>query len=60
MERDDPEAPEADAYEQEQDAFPEADDDEVEPERVSEDPEAPEADAFEQAQPVPGEDEERE
>jgi hypothetical protein len=62
MERD--EVPEADAYEQDQDAFPEADDDEeVEADRVdrvSDDPEAPEADALEQAQPVPGEDEERE
>jgi hypothetical protein len=61
MERD--EVPEADAYEQDQDAFPEADDDEVEVDRVdrvSDDPEAPEADALEQAQPVPGEDEERE
>ena len=60
MERD--EVPEADAYEQEQDAFPEADD-EVEADRVdrvSDDPEAPEADALEQAQPVPDEDEERE
>ncbi|HEY4396628.1 MAG TPA: hypothetical protein VGO28_03060 [Acidimicrobiia bacterium] len=60
MERNDPEAPEADAIEQDQDAFPEADDDEVEPARVSDDPEAPEADAFEQAQEVAGEDEERE
>jgi hypothetical protein len=61
MERD--EVPDADAYEQDQEAFPEADDDEVEADRVdrvSDDPEAPEADAFEQAQPVPGEDEERE
>lgn len=57
MERDD-EVPEADAYEQEQDAFGEADDDEVEPDRVSDDPEAPEADALEQAQPVAGEDDE--
>jgi hypothetical protein len=57
MERD--EVPEADAYEQDQDAFPEADDDEVELDRVSDDPEAPEADAVEQAQAVPDEDEER-
>ena len=57
MERD--EVPEADAYEQDQDAFPEADDDAVEPDRVSDDPEAPEADAVEQAQAVPDEDEER-
>ena len=61
MERD--EVPEADAYEQEQDAFPEPGDDEDEADRVdrvSDDPEAPEADALEQAQPVDGEDEERE
>jgi len=60
MERD--EVPEADAFEQDQDAFPVADDDEDEADRVdrvSDDPEAPEADALEQAQPVPGEDEER-
>jgi hypothetical protein len=53
------EVPEADALEQDQDAFPE-DDDEVARDRVSDDPEAPEADAVEQAQPVPVEDEERE
>jgi hypothetical protein len=58
MEREDPEAPEADAYEQELDAFPEDDDDE-EIGAVSDDPEAPEADAVEQAQRVPTEDEER-
>ncbi len=57
MERD--EVPEADALEQDQDAFPEDDDDE-EIGAVSDDPEAPEADALEQAQPVPVEDEERE
>jgi len=45
MERD--EVPEADAYEQDQDTFPEADDEEVEVDRVSDDPEAPEADALE-------------
>ena len=56
MERD--EVPEADAYEQEQDAFGEADDDE-EIGAVSDDPEAPEADAVEQAQQVPADDEER-
>jgi hypothetical protein len=56
----DREVPEADALEQERDAFPEEqDDDEVEGDRVSDDPEAPEADAYEQAQPVPAEDEER-
>ena len=55
MERD--EVPEADAYEQEQDAFDEADDEEIG--AVSEDPEAPEADAVEQAQRVPADDEER-
>jgi hypothetical protein len=57
MEREDPEAPEADAYEQELDAFPEDDDEEIG--AVSDDPEAPEADAVEQAQRVPAEDEER-
>ncbi len=56
MERD--EVPEADALEQDQDAFPEDDDEEIG--AVSDDPEAPEADALEQAQPVPVEDEERE
>ena len=56
MERD--EVPEADAYEQEQDAFGEVDDDE-EIGAVSDDPEAPEADAVEQAQQVPADDEER-
>jgi hypothetical protein len=55
MERD--EVPEADAYEQELDAFPEDDDEEIG--AVSTDPEAPEADAVEQAQPVPAEDDER-
>jgi hypothetical protein len=55
------EVPEADALEQERDAYPEDEDDEVvERDRVSDDPEAPEADAFEQAQPVPVEDDERE
>jgi hypothetical protein len=53
MERD--EVPEADAYEQELDAFPEDDDEEIG--AVSTDPEAPEADAVEQAQPVPADDE---
>ena len=57
MERDD-EVPEADAYEQELDAFPEDDDEEIG--AVSDDPEAPEADAVEQAQRVPVDDEERE
>jgi hypothetical protein len=57
MERDDSEAPEADAYEQDLDAFPEDDDSEIG--TVSDDPEAPEADAVEQAQRVPPEDEER-
>ena len=55
----DREVPEADAYEQELDPYPE-DDDEVARDHVSDDPEAPEADAVEQAQPVPVEDEERE
>ena len=55
MERD--EVPEADAYEQDQDAFPEEDDEEIG--AVSTDPEAPEADAVEQAQSVPSEDDER-
>jgi hypothetical protein len=55
MERD--EVPEADAYEQDQDAFAEDDDEEVG--AVSDDPEAPEADAVEQAQRVPADDEER-
>ena len=54
------EVPEADALEQERDARPEDEDDEVSPERVSDDPEAPEADAYEQAQPAPVDDEERE
>jgi hypothetical protein len=54
------EVPEADALEQERDARPEDEDDEVARDRVSDDPEAPEADAVEQAQPVPVEDEERE
>jgi hypothetical protein len=53
------EVPEADALEQDQDAFPEDDDEEVVIGRVSDDPEAPEADAVEQAQPVPVEDDER-
>jgi hypothetical protein len=48
------EVPEADALEQEQDAFPE--DEDAELDRVTDDPEAPEADALEQAQPVPVED----
>jgi hypothetical protein len=43
------EVPEADAAEQQRDAFPE--DEDMAP--VSDDPEAPEADAIEQAQPVP-------
>jgi hypothetical protein len=51
------EVPEADALDQERDAFPAGEDDEVELDRVTDDPEAPEADAFEQAQPVPIEDE---
>ena len=55
MERD--EVPEADAYEQELDAFPEDDDEEIG--AVSDDPEAPEADAVEQAHRVPNDDEER-
>jgi hypothetical protein len=56
MERDD-EVPEEDAYEQELDAYPEDDDEEIG--AVSDDPEAPEADAVEQAQRVPADDEER-
>jgi len=55
MERD--EVPEEDAYEQELDAYPEDDDEEIG--HVSDDPEAPEADAVEQAQRVPDDDEER-
>ncbi|HMG28363.1 MAG TPA: hypothetical protein VKH36_16295 [Acidimicrobiia bacterium] len=55
MERD--EVPEADAYEQDLEAFPEDDDEEIG--AVSDDPEAPEADAVEQAQRVPADDEER-
>jgi hypothetical protein len=51
------EVPEADALDQERDAFPGREDDEVELDRVTDDPEAPEADAFEQAQPAPIEDE---
>jgi hypothetical protein len=54
------EVPEADALEQERDAYPEDEDDEVEIDRLTDDPEAPEADAYEQAQSVPVEDEERE
>jgi hypothetical protein len=50
------EVPEADALEQERDARPEDEDDEVVPARVTDDPEAPEADAYEQAQPAPIED----
>ena len=50
------EVPEADALDQERDAFPEDEDDEVELDRVTDDPEAPEADAVEQAQPAPVED----
>jgi hypothetical protein len=53
------EVPEADALEQERDARPEDEDDEVAPDRMSDDPEAPEADAYEQAQPAPVEDDER-
>lgn len=51
------EVPEADALEQERDARPEDEDDEVGPSRVSDDPEAPEADAYEQSQPAPVDDE---
>jgi hypothetical protein len=54
------EVPEADALDQERDAYPEDEDDEVELDRVSDDPEAPEADAYEQAQSVPIEEEDRE
>jgi hypothetical protein len=55
------EVPEADALEQERDAVPEDEDEEVvERDRVSDDPEAPEADAYEQSQPVPVEDDDRE
>lgn len=50
------EVPEADALDQEREAFPGGEDDEVELDRVTDDPEAPEADAFEQAQPAPIED----
>jgi hypothetical protein len=50
------EVPEADALDQERDAFPGDEDDEIELDRVTDDPEAPEADAFEQAQPAPVED----
>jgi hypothetical protein len=50
------EVPEADALEQEREARPEEDDDEVELDRVTRDPEAPEADAYEQSQPAPIED----
>jgi len=50
------EVPEGDALDQERDAFPGGEDDEVELDRVTRDPEAPEADAFEQAQPAPVED----
>jgi hypothetical protein len=53
------EVPEADALEQEREARPEDEDDEVAPDRMSDDPEAPEADAYEQAQPAPVEDDER-
>jgi hypothetical protein len=48
------EVPEADAAEQQLDAFPEDEDMDMEP--VSDDPEAPEADAIEQARPVPVDD----
>jgi hypothetical protein len=48
------EVPEADALDQERDAFPGEEEDELD--RVTDDPEAPEADAFEQAQPAPVED----
>jgi hypothetical protein len=51
------EVPEADALEQERDARPEDEDDEVELDRVTRDPEAPEADAYEQSQPAPVDDE---
>jgi hypothetical protein len=51
------EVPEADALEQERDAGPEEEDEEVVPRRLSDDPEAPEADAYDQAQPVPVDDE---
>jgi hypothetical protein len=54
------EVPEADALDQERDAYPEDEEDEVELDRVSDDPEAPEADAYEQAQSVPIEEEDRE
>jgi hypothetical protein len=50
------EVPEGDALDQERDAFPDSEEDEVELDRVTDDPEAPEADAFEQAQPAPIED----
>lgn len=50
------EVPEADALDQERDAIPGAEEDELELDRVTDDPEAPEADAFEQAQPAPVED----
>jgi hypothetical protein len=53
------EVPEADALEQERDARPEDEDDEVAPDRMSDDPEAPEADAYEQAQDAPVEDDDR-
>jgi hypothetical protein len=50
------EVPEGDALDQERDAFPGEEEDELELDRVTDDPEAPEADAFEQAQPAPVED----
>ena len=46
------EVPEADAIDQEREAFPHDED----MDEVSDDPEVPEADAVEQAQPVPVED----
>ena len=52
----DPEAPDADAQEQELDAAPPHD----EPEQPDRDPEVPEADAIEQAQPAPYDDEDYE
>jgi hypothetical protein len=50
------EVPEGDALDQDRDAFPDDEENDVELERVTRDPEAPEADAFEQAQPAPIED----
>ncbi len=52
----DPEAPDADAQEQQVDTDPTP----VAPDAPSDDPEVPEADAFEQAQPAPLEDDDYE